>query len=274
MPEGDTIHRTANRLGAVLVDRPLTTLRAPRLVRSMPQPGTRVTLVQARGKHLLVWFDQDDLVLHTHMRMTGAWHIYRSGARWRRAPRRMRVVLADTEVQAVCFDAPIVELLGRREVERHPVLSRLGPDLVVDEGCAAVAVQRMAMFGVAHRTVAEVLLDQRIAAGIGNVYANEVAFLADVDPRTPASRVPREVFATMYGEVARLLRSNLVVPQRTTVANAQPGTLWVYGRTGRPCRRCGATIRDGRVGVQARVVHWCPTCQAAAVVDEDVAALR
>lgn len=260
MPEGDTIHRAAATLERVLGGRVLDRLEAPRLARHMPPSGTRVTSVEARGKHLLVHFDNDE-VLHTHMRMSGSWHTYRTGERWRAAAARMRVVLGDGDVEAVCFDAPVVELLDEAALARHPRLSRLGPDLVTDDDAVPRGLERLARLGLGRRPVVQVLMDQRLTAGIGNVYANEVAFLAGVDPRRRAADVPGDDFERMLSEAARLLRANLVSAHRTTVPGRRPGALWVYGRTGRPCRRCGTAVRGDRVGDGARPTHWCPTCQ-------------
>lgn len=261
MPEGDTIHRAARRLASVLDGRRLTRLEAPRLSRPMPPAGTGVVAVEARGKHLLVHFD-DGHVLHTHMRMNGSWHTYAAGARWQRSPRRMRVVLADHEVQAVCFDAPVVELLDEAGLDRHPGLRALGPDLVVDDDAVAVGLQRMGTLGTADRLVVEVLLDQRIAAGIGNVYANEVTFLAGVNPSTPLSAVAVGERQSMLADAQRLLRANLATQVRTTVPGPRGG-LWVYDRAGRPCRRCGTTLVGAAMGDGARPTTWCPACQPA-----------
>jgi endonuclease-8 len=259
MPEGDTIHRTAATLGALLTGRRLTRLEAPRLPGPMRPPGTAVVDVAALGKHLLVTFD-DDWVLHTHMRMTGSWHTYHVGDRWRRGPSRMRALLADPEVQAVCFDAPVVELLDPPARDRHPALRALGPDLVVRDDGVELGLERMAALGAGHRPVVEVLLDQRITAGIGNVYANEVAFLAGVHPLTDLASVDQERRATMLADATRLLRANLTTRSRTTVPRTDGG-LWVYDRGGRPCRRCGTTILGRKVGDGARPTYWCPTCQ-------------
>lgn len=260
MPEGDTIHRTANRMRPVLVDRPLVSAEAPRLLRPMPPAGTVVTDVVARGKHLLVSFDNDE-VLHTHMRMTGSWHTYPIGARWQRPRRGMRVVLANATVQAVCFDAPVVELVDARVIERHPALVGIGPDLITEPDAVAAAMERLATLGVGDVPLIELLLDQRVAAGIGNVYANELCFLLRLDPRTPAAAVALDELARAFDLGASLLRANVHRAHRTTLPGRSDGSLWVYGRGGRPCRRCATSIVQGRVGAGARPTYWCPSCQ-------------
>lgn len=267
MPEGDTIHRSAATLRRALVGRALTRLEAPRLVRPMPGPGTAVTDVQARGKHLLVCFD-DDHVLHTHMRMTGAWHVYRARQRWQKGRGGMRAVLADDQVQAVCFDAPVVELLDRGAVARHPALSRLGPDLCVPDVDLDEALARMGRLPGPDRALVEVLLDQRVAAGVGNVFASELAFLAGRHPRTRLHDVDVATRQQLLADAARLLRANVARSRRTTVPGAPDGSLWVYGRDGRPCRRCGTAIRVAAVGDGARPTYWCPRCQLGATTTD------
>lgn len=260
MPEGDTIHRSAATLRRALVGRGLTRLEAPRLARPMPGPGTAVEDVQARGKHLLVAFG-DGHVLHTHMRMTGSWHVYRARERWQKGRGRMRALLADDAVQAVCFDAPVVELLDRTALARHPALSRLGPDLCLPDVDLDAALVRMGRIPEPDRCLVEVLLDQRVAAGVGNVFASELAFLAGRHPLTPLGAVDVATRQQVLADAARLLQANLTRSARTTVPRAPEGSLWVYGRDGRPCRRCGTSIRVAAVGDGARPTYWCPRCQ-------------
>lgn len=263
MPEGDTIHRSAATLRRALLGRRLTRLQAPRLLRAMPPSGTAVTDVTARGKHLLIALG-DDHVLHTHMRMTGSWHVYRAQDRWRRAAHRMRVVLADAEVTAVCFDAPVVELLDAAAVARHPVLARVGPDLCLPDADLEDALERMGRIPEPDRIVVEVLLDQRVAAGVGNVFASELAFLLNLHPLTPLDEVAVATRRQLLDEAMRLLQWNLRTASRTTVPRGPEGRLWVYGRDGQPCRRCGTPVRVAKVGTGARPAYWCPRCQAPA----------
>ena len=262
MPEGDTIHRSAATLRRALEGRRLTRLEAPRLPRPMPPAGTGVTSVTARGKHLLIAFD-DGHVLHTHMRMTGSWHVYPARERWRRGRHRMRALLADTEVQAVCFDAPVVELLDEAALDRHPALRRLGPDLCLPDADLDDALERMGRLPEPDRILVEVLLDQRVAAGIGNVFASELAFLAGVHPLTRLQDVDVPTRRRLLEDATRLLRFNLSRSRRTTVPDAPDGSLWVHGRDGRSCHRCGTTVQGAKVGDGARPTSWCPRCQPA-----------
>jgi endonuclease-8 len=257
MPEGDTIHRTAATLRRVLVGRELTGFRAPRLRPPLPTPGTRVERVEARGKHLLIRF-ADGRTLHTHMRMNGSWHTYRPGERWRRSPGAARAVLETADGVAVCFAAPVVELLDDRDLARHPQLSRLGPDLCTPEPDFEDVLGRLGTLGPATE-IGVALLDQRVASGIGNVYKSEVLFACRVDPFAALGSLDAVTQSELYRTAADLLRRNLEGGPRRTV----PEGLAVYDRTGRPCRRCGTAIVSRRQGEDARTTWWCPACQPA-----------
>lgn len=257
MPEGDTIHRAASTLDRALTGRALTAFRADGLGGALPGPGTTVRGVEARGKHLLIRFD-DGLTLHTHMRMEGSWHLYRPGERWRKARASARVVLETEEWVAVCFSAPIVEVV--RDERRLASVRSLGPDLTAPDPDLDEALTRMAATEQ-EREIGEVLLDQRIAAGIGNVYKSEVLHLERISPFTPLSGLEVAARRRLLERAAALLRRNLTTVRRTTVA----GGLAVYGRAGRPCRRCGSTIRRRLQGRERpRATFWCPACQPSA----------
>ncbi|WP_052666984.1 Fpg/Nei family DNA glycosylase [Nitriliruptor alkaliphilus] len=263
MPEGDTIHRTAARLRSVLVGQPLTGVDLPRLPEPWPAVGATVTGIEARGKHLLIR-TSDGLVLHTHQLMTGSWHLYAPGARWRKSPRAARAVLTVPGAVAVCFASPVVEVLDARAEARHPALRALGPDLCDPAADIDEALRRLAALCPPERSIGEALLDQRIACGVGNVYRCDVLFLHGLHPATPVGAVPDPTRRALLTTAGQLLRANLAATAtRTTVAGGPPGRLWVYGRVGQPCRRCGAPIAGGHLGQHARTVHWCPTCQPA-----------
>jgi endonuclease VIII len=264
MPEGDTILRTARALDRALTGRAVIRFEAPRLIGRRPRPGATVTGVEARGKHLLIHFD-DRLSLHTHMRMNGSWHLYRPGAPWRKSPGAARVVIEVDSAVAVCFSAPVVEVVS--EPDRHPALAALGPDLAREGADIDDAVARMGRLPPATE-VADALLDQRVACGVGNVYKSEVLFACGVDPTTPVAELPLARRRQLLDTAARLLRANLDGWPRTTITSRTPhapgnGGLAVYGRAGRPCRRCGNQVRSRRRGDGARVTYWCPVCQPA-----------
>lgn len=259
MPEGDTIHRAADALRPVLLGKALTRVEVPRHRPPLPAVGATVTRVEARGKHLLI-HTSDGLVVHTHQRMTGSWHVYRPGQRWQKSPRAARVVLGVPGAVAVCFAAPVVEVLDAASLARHPALRRLGPDLCEPDPDLDDVMARLARVDPA-RAVGEVLLDQTIASGIGNVYRCDVAFLHGVDPHVGVGSVAAPVLRAAFDTAGHLLRANLGRGSRTTVAGGPDGALWVYGRGGQPCRRCATPVASGHLGEQQRLVYWCPTCQ-------------
>jgi endonuclease-8 len=268
MPEGDTIFRTAEVLRSALVGRRISAARA------QPRPGLRrvpdlgrlvgatVTSVDARGKHLLIGFD-NGLTLRSHMRMTGSWHRYRPGERWRAPRHRASAILETPEATAVAFDAPIVELLTDADLRRSRPLRDLGPDLLAPAFDMEGAVGRLRERN--GEQLGTALLDQRAVAGIGNVYKSEVAFLEGLDPWAPVSAVADDELRGALATARRLMQANVRGGARVTTGRRTPGMgLWVYGRAGRPCRRCGSLIRSARQGELARTTYWCPRCQSSA----------
>jgi endonuclease-8 len=253
MPEGDTIFRVASRLRPALVGRAVIRLDAPRARGPRPPVGTVVESVEPVGKHLLIGF-ADGIVLRTHMRMSGSWHIYRTGERWQKPAHFMRALVEVDGWAAVCFSAPVVEF------ERHPSVGHLGPDLCGAEVDLDACLRRMAVLADPATELADVLLDQRIACGIGNVYKSEVCFAERISPRTPLGDVRDPDRRRLLETASRQLRANLGGGPRTTVSGP-PGSLAVYGRAGQPCRRCGTRVRVARTGPHARSTYWCATCQ-------------
>lgn len=212
----------------------------------------------SRGKHLLIRFS-GGITLHSHMRMTGTWRVVGPREPWRRRlpASRIRVVLETRDAVAVCLSAPVVELLNDRDLRRHPVLTSLGPDLCDPEPDLDEALQRMA--GVVQTLpVGEVLLDQRVAAGIGNVYRSEVLWLCEVDPSARVGDLSQTARRELLRTAHRQLRRNLGPGPRRTV----PSGLAVYERAGLPCLRCGTHIRVRRSSELGRSTWWCPDCQA------------
>ena len=223
--------------------------------------GQRVTAVEARAKHLLIRFSSGD-VLHTHMRMTGAWHLYPAGQKWRKPGWQASVVLEAGDRVAVCFNAPVVELLRSGGEERHPSLSRLGPDVLVHP-LDLVEVRRRARLRLPGLTVGELLLDQQVVSGIGNIYRCEALFLGRLHPWTPRSELDHSAADQLVSTASRLMLSNLEPGQGfTRQFGAGRDRSWVYDRAGRRCRRCRSTIESGLLGAEARRVWWCPGCQA------------
>jgi len=269
MPEGDTLFRTAAGLRPYLVGRRVDDARAngpgpvPQVRRIV---GREIIGVDALGKNLLIRFD-NGLELRTHLRMKGAWHRYRPGERWRLPRSRARLVLEVPGAVAVCFDAPVVELLEQRAESLHEPLGALGPDLLAPDFDATEAVRRLREPSRRAMTVGEALLDQRALAGIGNVYRSEILWIERVSPFVAVGDLDDETLERLVSTSRRLLLANASggrgFERVTTMGDrGAPGPLYVYKRTGRPCRRCRTPIASAQLGVELpRTVYWCPSCQ-------------
>lgn len=272
MPEGDTIFRAARTLHRALAGRIVTRFESvyPALTRvdvQAPLAGRTIETVTSRGKHLLMTFT-GDLVLHTHMRMNGSWHIYRAGERWQRPARDMRLLVATADYVAVGFNVPVAEFLTARDLARHGQLQTLGPDLA-DPSFDRRAVER-AIQERGSEPIHDVLLNQRVMSGIGNVLKSEVLFVARINPFRRADLLTDEQLRRVIDVSLRLMAMNVVqspampaAPGRRTTGSLHPESkLWVYGRGGKPCRRCGTIIESRKTGSDARLTYWCPQCQA------------
>lgn len=254
MPEGDTIHRTANRLRPALAAAELLRFEAPRLRGDRPRVGDRIDEVRAVGKHLLIHFG-NGLVLHSHMKMTGSWHLYRTNERWRERAHLARAVVEVPGWVAVCFAAPVVQTYRDGAVDSP--IAHLGPDLCTTDVDFDVVLDRCQSIAAQGTSIAEVLLDQRIACGIGNVFKSEALWACRCDPFVRIDAVSTELRDRLWRVASKQLRSNLQGGPRTTV----PGGLAVYGRQRQPCRACGTNIEMRHHGDQARSTYWCPSCQ-------------
>jgi endonuclease-8 len=275
MPEGDSIFRAARTLNRALAGRVIARFDSvfPQLTRidvDRPLRGRTIERVTSRGKHLLMWFS-GDLVLRTHMRMHGSWHVYRPGERWRRPRHEMRIHVATDGFDAVAFTVPVAEFCTQAELERE--LGDLGPDPLDDDFDAAAAARRLRAYGDVE--IADALLDQRAIAGIGNVYKSEILFAARVDPFAPVATLDAATLERILAVAAKFMRANVAdgstaaivtyAGMRRTTARADPSArLWVYGRRGKPCRRCGEPISRAKQGLHARSTYWCTRCQPTA----------
>lgn len=263
MPEGDTIHRAAARLRPVLVGRTVVRFEAPRArargpVRR-PAAGAVVEAVEAVGKHLLVRFDRG-VTLRTHLRMSGSWHVVAAGDRWPKPAHLLRVLVEVEGWQALCFNAPVVELEATVAGRPPAAIAHLGPDLTSPALTPAdvdACVARMVAF--AAEPIGVVLLDQRVACGVGNVYRSEVLWAEAVDPFAAVADLDGPTRRRLVETAARLLRENTARPGPGRATHR--GGLAAYGRTGRPCPRCATPIRSVLLGEQARRLFWCPRCQ-------------
>ncbi|WP_025156550.1 DNA-formamidopyrimidine glycosylase family protein [Leifsonia aquatica] len=257
MPEGDTVYQAARRLREALEGRVLTAtdFRVPRYA-TVDLSGERVDGVLSRGKHLLMRVGEH--TVHSHLKMEGSWEVYRPGERWRHPAFQARAVLRTEEADAVGFLLGILEVVPLSKEQE--VVGHLGPDLLGPDWDAEEAVRRIAAHPETPIGVA--LLDQRNLAGLGNVYANELCFLRGMLPTRPVAEADVPA-AVDLGH--RLIVANRDRPLRVTTGDTRRGrNTWVYGRGGRPCRRCGTRIRRtelGRTELEERVTYFCPTCQ-------------
>jgi endonuclease-8 len=258
MPEGDTIRRCASRLAPALTGAVVEAFRAPLARRPHPRRGERITAVEARGKHLLVSFE-GGLVLDTHLGMAGSWHLYRRDERWRRPAHLARVVIDVDGWTAVCFSAPTVRLAASAP------LDHLGPDLCDPGADLGEGVRRLHALDP-HTELGDALLDQRVVAGVGNVFKSEVCFACRVHPCSPVGALDDDALVALLATASRQLRANLRGGLRSTVGG-RAGEVAVYGRTRQPCRRCGTPIVSQRTGRPGRSSYWCPRCQPRAVAD-------
>ena len=252
MPEGDTIHRAANRLRPALVGQPLVRFEAPRAVGKRPAPGTPITAVDAVGQHLLVRFD-DGTLLRTHMRMTGSWHLYEQGQRWQKPAHLARALVEVPGWVAVCFSAPVVEL--EHERTGGPAIAHLGPDLAaphVTDADLDACVERLNALAQPDDEIGALLLDQRIACGVGNIWKSETLWTCGVDPAAHVDDLDATKQRQLFATASKLLQASVKgIGARTPPA--------VYKRRGEPCRRCGTPIK--RLVQGARATYFCPSCQ-------------
>ncbi len=257
MPEGDTIHRAAARIREVLDGRvpeeivtPQPRHRADRWPERLR--GRSVRAVDARGKHLLVRFE-GGLTLHSHLRMSGLWAVRREGQRWPRSPTRAWLLMRCAGSEVIEFDGPVLELMSDVRARTDPRLAMLGEDILgTDFDCNRFLTRLRAGDGT--QPIGDALLDQRILAGIGNVWRAELCFATAIDPWREVSAVPDDEVLRLVA-LARKLMHQSVGDGHTARPHA------VYKRAGRPCQRCGTIIRRRGQGENNRTVYWCPGCQ-------------
>lgn len=259
MPEGDTLFRIAVTLTKAIAGKVLTGFRSPLPALSdAALAGRTIAKVEAHGKNLLIHFD-DGRCLHTHLRMNGSWHIYRPGERWFRAASRARVVLETADFVAVCFDAPVVELLAPGAVEHREGLATLGPDLLRDDFDALEARRGLRARG--DLSIGEAVMIQGALAGIGNIYKSETLFACRQDPFVKVDALDDATLDRIIEKARTLLTRNAHADDRRTRHALAGPRMWVYGRGGQPCAQCGTIIRTRRQGVAGRVTYYCPVCQ-------------
>ena len=275
MPEGDTIFRAARTLNRALAGQVVTRFETqlPRLARvdeDAPVAGRRVESVESSGKWMNMRFS-GDLILVTHMLMSGSWHIYRPGERWQVGRDQMRVAIYTAAFVAVAFRVQIAEFHTAESLRRHRSTTRLGPDVLGEEFDAEMAAARLRERPELEVGVA--LLTQRLLAGLGNVFKSEVCFASGVNPFRKVGSVTAEEMASLMANSRKFMLANVAdgagdrivtyTGMRRTTGRSDPSArLWVYGRGGEPCRRCGSLIQSRKQGLDARVTFWCEVCQS------------
>jgi endonuclease VIII len=266
VPEGDTIFRSARTLHRALAGSTVTGFETqlPALARvdtDAPIIGRTVEYARATGKWLQIGFS-GDLVLLTHMLMSGSWHIYRPGEAWQKSRYHMRVAIATPAIIAVAFSVQLAEFHTARSLARRQGFNQLGPDVLAADFDEAEAVSRLASRPELELGVA--LLTQSILAGLGNVFKSEVCFVAGVNPFQRVGELSKMQLESLISIARKLMSANVTnAGMRQTTGSPDPEErLWVYQRNGQPCRHCGATIVSRKQGIDARTSFWCPVCQA------------
>jgi endonuclease-8 len=258
VPEGDTVYRAAARLQAALGGKVLTRsdFRVPAFA-TLDLVGRTVDEVVPRGKHILHRIG--DLTVHSHLKMEGRWDVYAPGDRWRRPAHQARCILDAEGVSTVGFALGILEVVPRESED--DIVGYLGPDLLGPDWDADLALTNL--LADPERPVGLALLDQRVLAGLGNVYRAELCYLRGVLPTRPVSEVDDPV--RMIDLAKRLIMANRDRSERITTGNSRPGQrFWVYNRAGKPCLRCRTRIQHGQLGdteLTLRDTYWCPNCQ-------------
>ena len=257
MPEGDTIHRAADRIRAMLEGRVPEQILTPHPRHHFDRwperlSGRAVRSVDAHGKHLFLRFE-GDLTLHSHLRMTGLWAVCREGRPWRRSPRRAWLVLRSEGWEAVEFDGPLLELTSDYRARSDPRFVALGPDVLGEYLDTDLYLARLRASDPT-RGIGDMLLDQRVVAGIGNLWKSELCFRAAIDPWRSVRAISDEEAIELVTLARELMRKSVQAGH-----GARPRA--VYKMAGRPCLRCGTLIRGRGQGEDARTTFWCPGCQ-------------
>jgi endonuclease-8 len=259
MPEGDTIHSAARRVGAALVGRAIESIETPQPRHGLDRwperlAGRAVRAVDAHGKHLFLRFE-GDLTLHSHLRMGGWWGVFRRGERWRRSPRRAWLVIRTPDHEVVQFDGPVLELMTEGRTRFDQRLAGLGPDILAETFDLARALRNLRA-GDGTRGVGDALLDQGSVAGIGNIWKAESCFAARVSPWRRTSEVSDE-------ELLAVLRAARALMQESVAGRGfmPKERVRVFERAGLPCRRCDTLVRARGQGESNRTTYWCPRCQ-------------
>lgn len=267
MPEGDTLYRIATQLKPVLEGETLLAVDGSR--QSGPHRleidhdslvGRTVTSVEARGKHLMISFD-DSRVLHSHLGMTGSWHVYPLGQAWNKPEQHAALALRTAKHVVVSFSPKVLRLVTETTLRRDEYLTRLGPDLMIPGVDLAEVLRRLRIHNAT--PIGEAVMNQTIAAGIGNVYKSETLFIQRMHPWDRVGFFSDEKLLDYLKTAVRLMRRNRGSGKRTTRFAPDAHHVWVYGRRGENCLECGGIIHLRRQGDAGRTTYWCPICQPA-----------
>jgi endonuclease VIII len=254
MAEGDTIHRVARRFEATLVGSPVSVRtpgpRRPDGRRVGELEGRTLESAEARGKHLLLRFE-GDLVLHSHLGMRGAWHLYVLGARWRKPARSAWIALSGGGAEAVNFGGSSLRLVRVRELARDPRLAHLGPDILAPDFTDEIGAASLRRTDP-RRELGDALLDQTLIAGVGNIFKSEGCWSAKLDPWRRVRDVSDDELLLVVEHTRKLMAA-------AVESGRQPKR--VYRRSRMPCPRDRGPIRSRPQGDDARTTYWCPRCQ-------------
>jgi endonuclease-8 len=266
VPEGDTIHRAARTLNTALAGQTVRRFETAfaqlaRVDHEAPLAGRTIERVAAAGKNLIIDFS-GDLHLRTHMRMNGTWHIYRPGERWKKRRDEMRIVVETDQWVAVAFNVPVAEFHDAHSLERQDDLRLIGPDLLGETFDQDAALRRIRARG--EDEIADVILNQRVVAGIGNEYKSELLFLAHINPFAKVNMLTDEQLGELLRIARKIMLANVKKRSAARITNFSLNVRnkqWVYGRGGQPCRKCGTAVQFAKQGRDVRGTYWCPRCQ-------------
>lgn len=261
MPEGDAVYRFAARLDAALSGKSIAGARAqgpgpvPQVERLV---GVTCLGARAQGKNLFISFD-NGLALRGHLRMYGTWHVYRPGERWRYPASQARLVLEVEDAVVVNFNAPVIELLEQRALGHHRPIEKLGPDLLAETFDADEAFRRFREAIHAPRTIGDAIMDQRIMAGVGNIWKHETLFRCRINPWLTVGELDDQAVHGVIDTSRNLLLASVHRPNALGLAHRPK--MFVYMRAGQPCFRCHTRLRRARQVEDIRFTAWCPACQ-------------
>ena len=259
MPEGDTIHQAAINLRKVLQSNQIEDVHGrPEVLKKEDLTGTTVTSIEARGKHLIIHFN-NGYALQSHMGMTGSWHLYPLQHPWQKPKNQAAVVLKTSQWYAVCFSPKQLRIITERELLRDPWLQRLGPDILGPPIADEIILNRFRTQNAV--PIGEAVMNQTVVSGIGNIYKSETLFLEQIHPLTPVAALTDDQLLKLRDQAVFLMKRNLNNTARQTRFRGDKQKLWVYARSGKPCPKCGTTIQMIRQGNLARSTYLCPECQ-------------